>query len=58
MTTIPCQQFKGINKPRKKKRDEVRVDPLSIELCLDCTLPVEQCRGAPSVHIGQKRPSR
>ena len=50
-----CQQFPSLNKP-KKKRDEVRVDPLSVELCLSCTLPVEKCRGAPSTHIGAARP--
>ena len=43
--SIPCTLFKG--KPqRRKKRDEVRVDPLSVELCLGCTLPVEECYGA------------
>ena len=38
----------GCYKP-PKKRDDVYVDPLSIQHCLTCTLPVEECRGAPSV---------
>ena len=50
-----CQQFPNFKK-KKRKRDEVRVDPLSVELCLSCTLPIEKCRGAPSSHISQTRP--
>ena len=30
---------------------EVRVDMLSVRLCLSCPLPVEECRGAPSAHL-------
>ena len=55
---MKCQQFPNLNKPKKKKRDEVRVDPLSVKLCLSCPLPVEECRGAPSSHIGHARPCR
>ena len=53
---MKCQQFPNLNKPKKKLRDEVRVDPLSVKLCLSCPLPVEKCRGAPSSHIGDVRP--
>ena len=41
---IPCRQFRGISRPSQKKLDEVYIDPLSVELCLDCPLP--ECHGA------------
>jgi len=57
--SVQCQQFPNLDKPRKKKRDEVRVDMLSVELCLSCPLPVEECRGAPSAHLSyDNRPIR
>ena len=58
MNAIPCRQFNGISTPDTDKRLGVYVDPLSVELCLDCPLPVEECRGAPSSHIGHARPCR
>ena len=51
MNAIPCRQFKGTGSYKSpKKRDEVYVDPVSVELCLDCPLPMDECRGAPRAH--------
>ena len=54
--SVPCTLFNGKPAPRKKKRDEVYVDPLSVELCLECTLP--ECYGAKGVKGGYHGPPR
>jgi len=48
--SVPCRQCKAVSRPDTNKRDEVYVDPLSVELCLDCTEP--ECRGAKGADTG------
>ena len=48
MNAIPCQVCKSPSIPNK--RDEVWVDPLSVELCLGCTEP--ECHGAKGAESG------
>lgn len=49
MNAVPCQMCKS-SIPDTRKRDEVYVDPLSVELCLDCTEP--ECFGAKGADRG------
>jgi len=48
--SIPCRQFNGISKPDTSKRDEVYIDPVSVELCQVCTEP--DCDGAKAADRG------
>lgn len=42
--SVPCQIFKALDRCEPpRKRDEVYVDLLSVELCLECTEP--ECFG-------------
>ena len=55
--SIPCRQFNGISTPDTDKRNGVYVDPLSVELCLDCPLP--DCHGAKATGMnGYRGPPR
>jgi len=47
---VACHLFNGISTPDTHKRDEVWVDPLSVELCLGCTEP--ECHGAKGAESG------
>jgi len=51
MNAVPCQMCKSPTIPNTRKH-EVWVDPLSVELCLECTVPVEQCHGAKGAESG------
>ena len=48
MNAVPCEVCRSPSIPNK--RDEVWVDPLSVELCLGCTEP--ECHGAKGAESG------
>ena len=57
MTVIPCQRFTDQRPQVRDKQDEVYVDQLSVDICLNCTLP--ECHGAKAAdRSGHSRPPR
>ncbi len=45
--SIPCWQLKNDQRPRHGEMVDVYVDPMSVDLCLNCTDAT--CEGAPNV---------